>query len=448
MFKAGFGRANINPMMGIELDGYYVVRNTDGVLDDLEVNAVSFSFGDDRQVFVSADMTSIDLPIIEAARALISKRLGIDGKSVHIGSTHTHTAPKAKINSKDPLIRFFTEFLITRISDAVSFAISSEKPAKIGYGVGIAPRIAFSRRFRMKDGSIRTNPGVGNPDILEAVGNVDERVGVLRIDREGAETIVFMNFANHPDTIGGCKVSADWPGFARRTVEKALDNTVAIFFNGAEGDLNHINVFPTEGEKNDLQNDFDDVVRAYGHSRYMGRVVAGAVLQTYDKVTYVPVSGVFAKTEIVRIPSNRPTPEQLPEAIRINELHKAGRDGELPYTGMELTTAVAEADRMVELMDGPDYFDMPMTAVSFGKVGFVTIPGEAFNEIGVELKKADGYESVFILGLTDESVGYFPTRNAYSEGGYESRSSKFREGVDHIMIKAGKDLLSSLNGGK
>lgn len=81
----------------------------------------------------------------------------------------------------------------------------------MGYGVGFAPNIAFIRRFRMKDGSVKTNPGVNNPDIVAPIGEVDERVNVLRFDREGADSLVLVNFGDHPDTIGGELVSADWP---------------------------------------------------------------------------------------------------------------------------------------------------------------------------------------------------------------------------------------------
>ena len=40
---AGFGRVNVNPMMGIGIAGYYKVRNAEGVLDDLEINAVALA---------------------------------------------------------------------------------------------------------------------------------------------------------------------------------------------------------------------------------------------------------------------------------------------------------------------------------------------------------------------------------------------------------------------
>lgn len=96
---------------------------------------------------------------------------------------------------------------------------------------------------------------------------------------------------------------------------------------------------------------------------------------------------------------------------------------------MELTTVVAEALRMVKLENAPDEFKMIMTGVKLGSVGFITIPGEGFNYIGREVKKVDGYDMVVPCGISNGYEEYFPTKEAYDEGGYEARSSPFKSGV-------------------
>ena len=40
--------------------------------------------------------------------------------------------------------------------------------------------------------------------------------------------LVLVNFANHPDSVGGNKISADWLGSTRRCVEKIIDKAEAI----------------------------------------------------------------------------------------------------------------------------------------------------------------------------------------------------------------------------
>ena len=39
LLKAGFGRVNVNPPMGIAISGYFIPRFAEAVLDDLEVTS-------------------------------------------------------------------------------------------------------------------------------------------------------------------------------------------------------------------------------------------------------------------------------------------------------------------------------------------------------------------------------------------------------------------------
>ena len=442
--QAGFGRVNITPMMGLRIRGYFKDRFVEGILDDLEVNAVALACGDNKALLITIDCCSIDTVDVNAFIANASKVTGVPEEAIFVHATHTHTASYYGLNSKDELIREYSEFVKKRIADAATYALADLKPAKMGWAVGHAPNIAFVRRFRMKDGKVRTNPGVGNPDILHPIGDVDERVNVLRFDREGADTIVLANMGCHPDTIGGCKVSADWPGFFRRRTEKALDNVKAIFFNGAEGDVNHVNVNAKGGDHNDMFHDFDDVDRGYGHARHMGNVMAGAVLQVYDKVNYTDVDSLRFTKKISNLPSNMPKPEDMPLAHKYNDLHLAGKDDEIPFKGMELTTVVAEAGRMVRLEHGPESFPLPLTAVAIGNVALIGVPGEPFNGVGIGLKSAEGWDLVLPTCLTNGNEGYFPMQDSYDEGGYEARSSRYKAGTAELIISEGKALLDSL----
>lgn len=441
---AGFARVNVTPMMGIGLMGYYKHRFTEGVLDELEINALALSCGEDRVVLLSMDHCGMIREVTTDYRKHVSVVTGIPMEAIYIHATHTHTAPFLNQESEDKLEQEYYQFVRHKMADAAKLALEDLKPARMGVGVGLAPGIAFIRRFRMKDGSIRTNPGVNNPDILKPIGEVDERVSILRFDREGADTLVLVNFADHPDTVGGCKISADWPGFVRRTVEKVLDNTKCIFFNGAQGDVNHVKVYPKEGDLNGMFMDFDDVSRGYDHARFMGRVVTGGVLQVYDKVKYIDVESIRYKQRTIQVPSNMPVAEDLPEARRIHELHLAGRDEELPYTGMMLTTKVAEAARMLRLEHGPESFEMELSGIAIGNVMMLGIPGEPFTGVGRALKETEGWGLVIPTCNTNGKQGYFPMKEAYDEGGYEAGSSNFRAGVAEQIIAEGKALMKEL----
>ena len=47
---AGFGKVNITPAMGIALQGYYIPRFAEGVLDELEIKALALACGENRAI--------------------------------------------------------------------------------------------------------------------------------------------------------------------------------------------------------------------------------------------------------------------------------------------------------------------------------------------------------------------------------------------------------------
>lgn len=441
----GFSRVDITPMLGIGMGGYYIPRSVEGVLDNLEINALALSCGEDKVILLSVDHCGIFNEPVTHLRKHVSDVTGIPMEGVFIHSTHTHTSAFLNHDSEDVLEQTYYRMVYRKMGDVAQMALQDLKPARMGWGMGNAPNVAFIRRYRMKDGSVMTNPGVNNPDIVAPINETDERVSVLRFDREGAESIVLASFGNHPDTVGGCKVSADWPGFTRRNVEKSLDNVKCIFFNGAEGDVNHVNVHPKDGFLNDMFMDFDDVSRGYGHARYIGRVLTGGILQAYDKVKYVDVEYINFLKRDIQIPSNMPREDEIEQARQIHALHEAGQDEQIPYQGMMLTTVVAEADRMIRLEHGPKHFNMSLYGIAIGDVALIGIPGEPFTGIGCSLKESENWEMVIPTCLTNGAQGYFPMKDSYEEGGYEARSSEFAPGVAELIVSESNELLMALD---
>jgi len=447
-FQAGFARVNVTPPMGVSINGYFFDRFVDGVLDELEANAVAMECGGKRAVIIAVDNCEIDQYTMDKFRAAISDACQVETAAIMVHTTHTHVAPFVGKDPVNPNIRGEAEYehyLTRQLAAAAVRAFADLKPAKVGWAIGSAPHISFIRRFRMKDGSIRTNPGIGNPDIVAPIGEVDERLNVVRMVREGGDDIVIANFGTHPDTVGGCAVTGDYPAFARRTLERALPHVKCVFFNGAQGDVNHINVNAKDGDMNGLTpSGFDDVGRGYEHAAHMGQVIAGGILQVYSKVNFVPVDEIRYAEMKVDLPSNMPTAEELMQATKYVELHLADRDCDIPYEGMELTTVVAESLRMKQLEYGPESFPLRLSAISLGPIVMLAIPGEPFTGIGRAVKAGSKYAMTMPCCLTNGSEGYFPMQEAYDEGGYEARSSIFKAGVAERMIEFSLHLINDL----
>jgi hypothetical protein len=444
--NVGFSRVEINPPLGVNLRGYFHQRLNEGILDDLEINTVAVEKDGVTVALVTLDSEAADTAYYEAAREYAAKATSLDKQAIFIHTTHTHVGPcfghkDAWTNDID---KEYDSFVMKKIADSIVYAIADLKPARMGIGFSKAERIGFNRRYLMKDGSTQTNPGVNNPDIVKSIGLLDETVNVIRFERECGDNVVIGNYGNHPDVIGNNKASADWPGFARRIFERAVENTKCVFFNGAQGDINHVNVKPVGGDLNGMFNDFDDVTRGYAHSRHMGNVVAGALMNVYEKVEFLPVDEIKFVEEIANVASNMPTPDEMEEARYINAMHLAGKDSELPYKGMMLTTMVADAGRKIRLEQGPEFFPMNLTGIKIGDVAFIGIPGEPFTGIGMGLKESKGWKMVCPTCLTNGSRGYFPMKDSYDEGGYEARSSNYKAGAAETIIAAGQKLLDGL----
>ncbi|MBQ8605954.1 MAG: hypothetical protein IJ408_04390 [Clostridia bacterium] len=444
--QAGFARVDITPPMGIPVAGYFEDRFAEGVLDPLEIQALALSDGNNKAVILSVDIIGINAEDVADIKEQISERTGLLKDSVYIASTHTHTGPsfsKSFVGELPPEWGFYRDTVKAKLIDAAYLALSDLQSAKMGYGTAIAPNIAFIRRFRMKDGKVRTNPGVGNPDIVAPIGEVDETVSLLRFKRE-KDDIALISFGVHPDTVGGSLISADYPRFVRETVENAIPNTRCIFLNGIQGDVNHVNVNAKGGDKNGLHPTFDGCDRGYEHAMHMGRTIAGAALQVYGKVNFTDVDSIRFAESICEVPANKGTPEQLPLAREYAKLHAEGRDGEIPFKEMELTTVVAESLRILRLENGPDSFFLPLAALAIGPVALVGISGEPFTGIGRGIKEGSPFELTVATCATDGYEGYFPMQEAYDEGGYEARSSSFKAGVAERLIDEGVKLLNKV----
>lgn len=428
--KVGFGRADITPPRGVYMPGYFYERRGEGYLDRLTGSCIAVSDGENTAVIIGLDLIGINQKAGDEMRKVIAQRAGLPYEAVYYACTHTHTGAAIGDHADEA----YNSVLFRSLADAAAEAIADLTEAEIRTARGKVEGISFIRRFRMKNGKIQTNPGIMNPEIDSPIGTPDEELQLIRILRGDKPEIDLINFQVHPDVINGNLYSADYPGFVRRIFESAVPGVKCVYFNGAQGDTNHINHF-APAEK---------TMGKYIHARHMGMSIVGEALKIH---TYAEKSEgckvAFVQRDVV-VPSNRGTPEQLPLAHRYAELHESGRDNEIPYSGMEHTTVVAEALRIVKLENGPDSFTLHLNAVRFGDVVFSGIPGEPFTDIGRGIKQGSPFGMTFVCCCANGYEGYYPMQSAFDEGGYEARSSKFCAGIAETLTSESVKMLNSI----
>ena len=432
--KVGFGRVDITPPLGFAFERYARNRFAEGILDPLLATAVVFEMAEKRAVVLSVDVTGMNQGLTGRARPMIAEAIGTEPEAVFLHCTHTHLGPVINIAGKDD---GYIEYMLQKIRDAAVLAAADLAPATLSYTRGVADKVAFIRRFRMKDGSSRTNPGRMNPDILHPLGESDDNASLLIIKREGAAEIGIVNFQVHPDVVNGNLISADFPAFVRETYEKLIDNSRCMFINGAEGDTNHTDVSLADGY----------CVGGYSRARYMGRKIAMSVIADYELAQPISLEkGIRWGQKNIFVKHNKGRPDQLEEAARIAAAAtEFGAKVAVPYaTGMERVTIISEAKRIVSLANQPDEKELHMTALAIGDVVFAGFPGEPFTDVGRAVKENSKFTLTMPACCANGYEGYYPTQEAYEEGGYEARSSKYVAGTGEQVIAASTELINSL----
>ncbi len=429
MFQAGFARVDITPPLGSPLAGNSKYRPADRILDPLELNCVAFSDGENKGVLIAADLLYVMENVATELRSKISKRCDIPADNVLLQGLHQHTSVRigtrphvGNIGLNDPT---YLDVLYRKFCDVAQLAIADLKDATLCIAEKeTAQPLAFIRRFRMKDGSVKTNPGRGNPDIDHPLGEADNTVRLLRFKREGADDIAIINFSTHPDTVGGCRISADWPGKARRFSEAKLEGAKCMVVNGAEGDANHVDV------SNPQQ------TMGYQMSTIMGNGITDVVLEIWDQVKPVETGKIWGKVEMKFIPTNT---KGLEETEKYQEIRAQIARGEIekPNDIAEL----GEIYRIAELQKELLFQKVPVSVLCLGKVGFVGFGGEPFMEYAAAARKAGKDMYIITACLANGGQGYLPSKEAFDEGGYEARTSRFTPTVAEVLQGCAADLL-------
>ena len=430
--KAGFARVDITPPLGTTLAGYPQTRYADGVRDPLTATAVVFDDGEKRAVVMSVDHLGLNMARTEVMRPIIAEAAGTVADGIHICCTHTHLAPLTYPGHNDDYVQFLTR----RMCDAAVMAVKDLAPATMLYTRAKVEDVAFIRRFRMKDGSCKTNPGFQNPDVDHPLGMPDEEASLLIIKREGAPEIGIVNFQVHPDTIGGETISADFPYFVRSTYEELVENSRCMYINGAQGDTNHIDVRLGRGQCRG----------GYKRTRYMGRKIALSVIANYDLALPLEGTKVNFGQKYVYVKYNKGNPEQISEAQEVMRRFKEGGiDAVGPASmGMLRTSIYAQSNRIVSLMNEPDERQIVLSAVRVGDVAFAGFPGEPFTDMGRGVKKSSKFTLTIPSCCTNGYEAYYPTQDAYEEGSYEGMTARFVRGTAEQLTEESAELINGL----
>jgi neutral ceramidase len=217
--------------------------------------------------------------------------------------------------------------------------------------------------------------GTGHADLVglnsnrrEGGGPTDPDLRVLRVDDlKGKPIAMLFNYSAHPTVMGGDNrlFSAEYPGATRRELAKIYPGVVGMFANSSLG-----NSGPScPGD-------------------------CGGGFETINK------QGQLFAAKIKEIADGIKTEEKLPFSFISQEVLMQ------PELDMWVT----------------------MDAIRIGNAAFVTAPGEPYVEIGFPVKKRAaelGFPICFVMGVTNDGIGYIIPREWYDKRVYEATFAIF-----------------------
>ncbi len=437
MFNIGYAQEIITPPTGVSLAGYFNKRPNEGMYDDLYVKVLVIECNGKTFGFMAFDLCSLHKLIFEELQKRITEKFGAElHDSLILSATHTHTGSQffANPDEWDERTKYAFDETIDAAMRALTRAMMNRLPGSLEVGTVYNNPYGFLRRYWMKNGTLLTNPGWGNPDIDKPECDYDRTIGIIKVKQGGRIAALICNIANHGDTIGGNIVSADWPGRFAQEIQHALKASIPVLVvDDASGNINH---FDFRQKIN--QTRYDEAVR-------IGRGYAAIVLEALDSLEPVTAEDVTVKNGTVVIPHRQVTDEELAEAKHtletVPDIPKEG-DFESQDLANKVPAALRHfAQRVIDCREKstPSHSGR-ITAIELGdQLAFVTIPGEPFNGISQAIKAASKYKYTFVIELAQSVSNYVPMPECFPRGGYEVQA-----GVNTCAPNAATEIINAV----
>ncbi len=435
---AGLAVIDITPPVGYRMSGYFSERLSTGTSNPLRAKAIVLRQGDTSAALVFCDIIGLSLDVSSRVRQIAAKRTGIPAENILIAATHSHTGPlyfgalrkhfhnlAIAEHGRDSCEKVdYSSELAKKIIRAITQANSKAEPVRLNVGVAEQDGLSFNRRFHMKNGTVRFNPGVMNPDILRPAGPIDPDVGIVFFNKagDGSPNAALVNFTLHLDTVGGTKYAADYPFYIEQSLRQVYGNDfVLLFGTGTCGDINHIDVTRRERLKTD----------------FIGNTLAQTVKAKARSLENIAGPSLAVRSEIVRVPLQRYGPDKV--AWARENIKKVGTSELSFLEQVEAYKILAIEMRRSETIG----LEVQVFRLS-SDVAVVGLPGEVFVDLGLAVKRASPFATTLVIELCQDAPGYIPTKKAFAEGSYETVNSRVAPGGGEKMAEAAVRLLKEL----
>jgi len=424
-FKAGVSKVDLEVPLGVPLAGFnhgerrvpfwpipdpqkystFMTGNI-GVLDPLYAKALVLDNGSTKICFVTIDAIGSDGAVSSLAYDIaVNMGFKIPRENVIFSGSHSHSGPGAITPeflwefapATDLVVPEIQTHVCTKVANAMLQAQNSMVNATFDLGVGYLVGVTENRR---------------GPNPWLRKDSIDPNLGVLRVDdaSTGHPIATLWNFAMHGTCYGpsNMRYSADVMGAVNAQIESLIGG-ISLFANADAGDID-----PSSATCGPCSVQNQQPVCQFSGAP----IIAKAVKQVRDGLK--PTNDVQIKVASQIIPFGLTDLN-----ITLQRFSNCSSGGPLDICTL---CAVLKCDANLHLDSGWVEENPRFSAFKFVIRGkstiMVTLPGEPLLELGWWVRndtKNLGFDQTFLLGYSQNHMGYFATPNEYDWGGYESQ---------------------------
>ena len=436
--QIGYARESILPNGQVNMSGYgnQEHRISTGYLDIIAATCLAASENGNTVLLFSTDTLTAKDNWTAEARALITEATGVPGENIQIGGTHTHSSPAVGGAEKYTLEwkPTYMEALVT----AAKKAIADLAPATMYGAKAQAEGLTFVRHYLMENGRYAQSSTPAN-QLVDYATKPNEELLMVKFDRpEDKKDIALMNFQFHPTFIGSdqdTNLSADAVGAIRDIFEKETGMQF-IYFTGSAGNQNADSRLPGASAGAD----------GVAQMKAFGQKVCDVAFEAMKSMEEIGGSGVVAGKELLSYESNNYGLERLEDAKKAVEMFDSDGDANKAsqYAKTLGFTSVYECRGIVANADRPDDYTMELNVVRIGNLGFVAAPYEMFSDSAFQIREGSPFKYTVISSITNHYWNYFPTKDAYEKGCYESYTAVFASGIAEATADKFVEMLKAV----
>ena len=439
--QIGYARKDIMPenaAVNISGGGNEAHRISTSYIDLLFVTCLAISENGNTILIYSTDTLTAKEKWTNEARQMISKATGVPEANIQIGGTHTHTGPA--VGSNQPLVQKWKAVYINALIRAAEEALADQAATTI-YGHRLQTEdMTFVRHYKMRDGSYAgANFGNFSKGIVDHATEANEEMILLKMEREGdKKDILLMNFQAHPCFAGVTIkdiLSSDFIGVTRDVIEEQTGMHF-IYFTGSAGNQNAFSQIAGEGGVHNKR------MKEYGTKLAQYAIDALPAMTT----PIVGTGTIKTSQKTYEYKSNDYGQDRLAEARLVNQQFAATGDTSAcnAYAKSLGFHSVHECRGIVSCAGYPPTGEMELNVCSFGGVGFVAAPHEMFSNTAFYIHENSPFEFTIISTTTNGYNNYYPTKEAFAYGCYESFTAKFASGVAEFAQEKYVEMLKEV----